>query len=202
MPSRLFSQHLHPLVTAKSEWKEIHNRKMSAITFWDKAKVNLITNVMHAGKSISDSTGTKTLPLALYNYRRWLGSLDHHDRQLHTYYPSHRNIKWHSALLISLLKIAVNNTWIVANQLQQQVSLKDVELAIIKHLSGSNTLRKDSFKPVAAKRYDHIDHWPESTTLGPCVHCLSNNKHSNSSYKCTKCKVRLHTLCFQQYHVK
>ena len=71
------------------------------------------------------------------------GSLDHHDRQLHTYYSSHRNIKWHSVLLLSLLKIAINNTWILINQLQhQQISLKDVEIAIIKHLTGSNTLRR------------------------------------------------------------
>ena len=32
MPSRLFSQHLHETL-AKSDWKEIHNREMSAITF-------------------------------------------------------------------------------------------------------------------------------------------------------------------------
>ena len=31
MPSRLFSQHLHTMV-AKSEWKEVHNKEMSAIT--------------------------------------------------------------------------------------------------------------------------------------------------------------------------
>ena len=157
---------------------------------------------MHAGKLIEDSTKTKKLPVALYHYRRWLGSLDHHDRQLHTYYPSHRNIKWHSALLLGLLKIAVNNTWILVNQLQYQTSLKDVEIAIIKHLSNSNTLRKDLFKPVSAMKYDHFDHWPESATKGPCVFCLSNNTHSNSSYQCTKCKVRLHVLCFQKYHLK
>ena len=188
----LFSQHLHPLVTAKSEWNEIHNTHMSVITFWDRTKVNLLTNVMHAGKLISNSTRTKALPMVLYHYRRWLGSLDHHDRQLHAYYPSYRNIKWHSALLLELLKIAVNNTWILINQLQdQEISLKDVEIAIVKHLTKSNTLRRDFFKPVSAIKYDHFDHWPEETNKGSCVVYLTTEKKSNTSYQCSKCKVKL-----------
>ena len=50
--------------------------------------------------------------------------MDHHDRQLHSYYPIHRNIKWHSALLLGLLKIAVNNTWTVARQQQPKAVTK------------------------------------------------------------------------------
>ena len=69
MPSRLFSQHLHETL-AKSEWKEIHNREMSAITFWNKAKVNLITNLMNGGKSMTSKSTTKVLPSALYYYYR------------------------------------------------------------------------------------------------------------------------------------
>ena len=37
-------------------WKEVHNREMSATTFWDKAKVNIITNLMVGSKPMqSDS---------------------------------------------------------------------------------------------------------------------------------------------------
>ena len=49
----------------------------------------------------------------------------------------------------------------MAKQQQFNLLLKETEQHIIKHLSSSNTLRKDSLKPVAALRYDHIDHWPE-----------------------------------------
>lgn len=200
-PSRLFSQYLHTMV-AKSEWAEVHNREMSATTFWDKAKVNILTNLMNGGKAMKSNSATKVLPAALFYYRKWLGSVDHHDRQLHAYYPMHRNIKWHNALLLGLLKIAVNNTWIVAKQQQPDLSLKEAEQHIVKHLSSSNTLRKDSLKPVAALRYDHIDHWPEEATKGRCVHCLSSDKKSNSSYQCSKCKVHLHVLCFKKYHLE
>ena len=70
---------------------------------------------MNGGKTMKSESTSKTLPAALYYYRKWLGALDHHDRQLHAYYPTHRNIKWHNAFLLSLLKIAVNNTWIINN---------------------------------------------------------------------------------------
>ena len=82
-----------------------------------------------------------------------------------------------------------------------QLSLKEVEIEIIKHLSNSKTLRKDHLKPGTAMRYDHTDHWPEEATKVSCVFCLSNDKHSNTVYKYSKCKVKLHTLCFKKYHV-
>ena len=157
---------------------------------------------MVGGKPIQNNSKTQTLPASLYYYRRWLGALDHHDRQLHAYYSKHRNIKWHCALLMALLKICVNNTWIVTNQLELKLSLKEVEEHIIKHLSGTYTLRQDTLKPVPALRYDHVDHWSESFKKGPCVLCLTDDKHSNTSYRCSKCKVRLHVLCFQKYHLE
>ena len=201
MPSRIFSQHLHTLIQ-KSQWQEIHNREMSAITFWDKAKVNLLTNIMNGGKSITNSSKTLTLPASLYYYRKWLGALDHHDRQLHAYYPNHKNFKWHNAFLNGILKIAVNNTWIIANELKMDLSLKEVEYLIIKHLTGSHSLRKDNLVPLTNLRYDHSNHWPISTKKGSCVHCKSNDKNSSSSYMCSKCNVRLHINCFKEYHTE
>lgn len=175
---------------------------MSATTFWDKAKVNILTNLMNGGKPMKSESNVKILPAALWHYRKWLGSVDHHDRQLHSYYPIHRNIKWHNAFLLGLLKIAVNNTWIVAKQYQPDLSLKDVEKDLIKHLSNSNTLRRDSLKPVAALRYDHFDHWPESAKKGYCALCLISGKKSDTSYQCSKCLVKLHVLCFKKWHLE
>ena len=80
--------------------------------------------------------------------------------------------------------------------------LKEVELEIIRHFSQSNTTRKDNAKSVTFIRFDHYDHWPEETNKGSCVLCLSTDKKSNTSYQCSKCKVKLHVLCFQKYHVE
>lgn len=138
MPSRLFSGHLHHRVV-KGKWNEVHNKEFSAITYHDKAKINLLTNLMLGGKSIYSPTSDKVLPAALYYYRQWLGAVDHHDRQLHLYWSMHRNLKWHSALLQALLKIAVTNTWVLANELQIQhkvLGLKEVTEAIIHHLAN------------------------------------------------------------------
>ena len=78
-PFQLFSQHLYTMV-AKFEWKEIHNRKVSATPFWDKAKVNIFTNLMNGGKSMKSNLKVKVLPAALYYYRKWLDSVNYHDR--------------------------------------------------------------------------------------------------------------------------
>jgi hypothetical protein len=204
MPSRLFSQHLHTGIE-KGEWRETHNKEFSALTYYDKAKINLLTNLMLAGKSIHSPTTNKVLPVALYYYRQWLGSVDHHDRQLHLYWPLHRNLKWHSALLQALLKIAVNNTWVMYNELNpndKYMGLKEVTKAIIHHLTKDTTLRRDTQRPLTLTRLDNKDHWPEKVKQGRCVQCQKVSKDSNTSYGCTKCKVHLHVECFMKYHLQ
>ena len=116
---------------------------MSTITFWDKVKVNFITNLMNGGKPM-----------------------------------------------------------FVVNQLDLSYTLKKTEQQIIRHLASLNALRKDEFKPVAAAKYDHLDHWSEEAIKGSCVLCLLSGKKSSTSYQYSKCKVHLHVLCFKKYHVK
>ena len=50
-------------MVAKSEWKEIHNREVSATTFWDKVKVNILTNLMNGGKAMKSNSNVKLLLL-------------------------------------------------------------------------------------------------------------------------------------------
>ena len=109
-PSYLFSQTLHDQISAKGDYASIHNRYFYAMSVKDKAKVNLLSNVMNLNKTIINSQTNQTLPLGFCWYQKWLGDLDHFDRWLHLYLTQHRNIKWTQALLSTLLKIAVNNT--------------------------------------------------------------------------------------------
>ena len=187
----------------KGEYKEIHNGHFSALTYYDKSKVNLLTNLMVADKLVSSDKSNKSIPIALYYYRLWLGSVDQHDRQVHQYWPHHKNLKWHSAFLMAILKIAISNTWIIYNYLHKSdkpFSIKDITSTIIKHLSGITTLRGDDNKPSELLKRDQINHWPESAKKNNCVQCLKVGKKSSTSYQCTKCNVHLHPLCFQKYH--
>ena len=63
-------------------------------------------------KPMKSNSAVKILPATLWHRRKWLSFVDYHDRQLHAYYLTHRNIKWHTVLPFSLLKITINNTWI------------------------------------------------------------------------------------------
>jgi hypothetical protein len=122
-PSMLFSLHLHDQLT-KGTCKEINNSRFSAISYYDKAKVNLITNLFVGNKIIRNQNGNKSLPKAIYFYRKWLGGVDHFDHWLHLYLQYHRNIKWTQALLNGLIKMAINNTHIIASSLGLTKSLK------------------------------------------------------------------------------
>lgn len=199
MPSYIFSDYLH-LNIKKQTWFGMNNSTMSAVTAFDKAKVNLLTNLFLGDTAIANAAGTKQIPQSLYYYRMWLGAVDHFDRQLHLYLSGHRNIKWHQALLGGLLKIAVNNTWVIYKELGHEITLKDTILAIIEYLGGDHSLRKEANRPAAFLRYDGLYHYPASASKQRCAQCLSNGTASNTSYKCSKCDVHLHPLCFETYH--
>lgn len=69
-PSFLFSNTLHNEIDTKGDFASIHNRQFSAMTYLDKAKVNLVSNILNMNKSIASSDNSKTLPLGIYWYRK------------------------------------------------------------------------------------------------------------------------------------
>lgn len=121
---------------------------------------------------------------------------------LHLYFPQQRNIKWTSALLIGLLKMTVNNTWIIARHFNKALTLKKVMIQLIKHLAGTDTLRKDDNRPRNIKKFGGMEHWPEETTKNRCRQCQSQKINSKTSYKCSTCNVHLHPTCMKAYHTK
>jgi hypothetical protein len=200
-PSIVFSRYLHVGLKQHS-WHIMNSRKVSAVSAYDKAKLNLLTNIFDGGIPILSSDGRKRLPQAMYFYRKWLGSVDHFDRMLHLYLFPHRNLKWHQALLPALLKIAVNNTWIIYNNLGNKASLKEVELEVIQHLSGDHTLRVGNTRPGLKRRHDGFGHWPTHDLKRPCAECRNSGTASNTSYSCERCNVHLHPTCMKLYHEK
>lgn len=199
-PSYLFSDYLHKKLV-KGDVHYIYNSQYSAISYYDKAKVNILTNYFRADQLVYNSSQSKQLPLGIYRYREFLGPVDHFDRQLHLYYPRTRNIKWTQALLRGLLKIAVNNTYIIAKEMNLCTSLKETELDIIDHLSGTHTMRQDSNRPTYQQRTTGFGHFPvKNPKAAPCAECKKGNKKSNTVYLCAICKVHLHAECFAGYH--
>jgi len=200
-PAFLFTNYLHETTLQKGQWCWTSSTRFSAVTWRDKAKLNLLTNLFIAGKSVSSkSDPSKSMPIAAYYYRAWLGNIDHFDCQLHNYLYSHKHIKWHQALLPALLKIAINNTWIIKKQLQPGITLKKVAVEVIDILENNHTLKKRS-RPISIARFDGMNHWMVlSQSSKPCVYCQKQNTRSNTSYICEKCNVFLHPKCSKLYH--
>ena len=201
-PAFLFSNHLHKDLD-KGEFTSINNRHFSAMTYYDKAKVNLITNLFNTNKTINSQENNKTLPLGIYRYRKWLGGLDHFDRWLHLYLIQHKNIKWTQALFSTLLKIAVNNTNIIAMAMNFSTNLKETILKIIQHLKGSYSVRQDANRPSYQRKRSKLGHFPTLLKSSKdCTHCMNENKRSKTKYMCDMCKVHLHPACWVEYHNK
>lgn len=198
-PTGLFSSYLHSRLQ-KKETNYVYNSKFSAISYFDKAKVNLITNYFRAD-IIKKINGFK-LPIGIHQYRSLLGPLDHFDRQLHLYFPEIRNIKWTQALLNGVFKIAVNDTNVIAQEKGFTDSLRSTELQLIDHLTQNYTWKNPSGRPSHKLRTTGWGHFPKKQTeTKRCVQCIKNGKKSNTTYICDICKVYLHPECMSEYHL-
>jgi hypothetical protein len=201
-PAFLFSHYLHQGLN-KGEFASVQNRQFSAMTFYDKAKVNLLSNVINTNKTINNSSNSKSLPLGIYWYRKWLGGLDHFDRWLHLYLMQHRSMKWTQVLLSTLLKIAVNNTHILAINMGFQTDLKQTTLDIIDHLKNSYSVREEAKRPAYQRRKSGWGHFPtEIEKSKDCAQCISMERRSKTTFKCPICEVPLHPKCWKEYHEK
>lgn len=199
-PAFLFLSYLHKEMK-KEDVYGIDNKNFSAISYYNKAKVNLITNLFDAFPFVKNQFD-QNIPKGIYEYRQYLGNVDHFDRWLHLYLQHHRNIKWTQALLNGLLKMAVNNTLIICIEKSLALELKTVTLEVINHLAGKHTTRKQ-FRSSKLKRTSGGEHFPEEVGRGSCIHCfIEKNIRSSTRFKCTTCKKYLHPKCWINYHSK
>ena len=174
----------------KGEWTYINNSNFSATTYSDKHKVNLLTNIFDGSKKVRVTNQNRDMPASIYWYRQWLGPIDHFDRLLHLYLWSHRNIKWTQALLSGVLKIAVNNTNIIAQQLNLTSNLRETELALIDHLAGDYSVRNTSSQVPFMVKKTGWGHFPERAFASSrCVYCKSQGKESKPAKKSSKSKA-------------
>ena len=181
--------------------KALNNSKFSAISYYHKAKVNLITNYFDAAKMVEDPHSKNLLPDGIYRYRQQLGSLDHFDRMLHLYLSRVRNIKWTSAFGNFLLKIAACLTYCIATSLMITSSLQETEDHLYTYLAGKATFRK--LPPLQRRISINVGsaHIPiRQQKKARCVQCQATGKDSSSIYKCRDCDIYLHVDCFEIYH--
>jgi hypothetical protein len=162
------------------------------------ARSNLIALAL---TEIGNNNNSKQLPAGIYWYRKWLGGLDHFDRWIHLYLHHHRSLKWTQVLLTTLLKIAVNNTNIIAINLGFQTDLKETTLAIVDWLRNSHSVRKDSHRPLHQRKKVGWGHFPSAAEKSSdCVHCQSKERRSKTKFICLLCLVHLHPKCWVEYH--
>ena len=104
------------------------------------------------------------------------------------------------SIVINLLKIAVNNTNIIATSMNIETDLKQTTLKIIDYLKGSYSVRKDGSRSVYQRRKKG-NHFPIKTTKSKdCTHCINQKKRSKTTFICDVCTVPLHPHCWKDYH--
>lgn len=133
------------------------------------------------------------------------------------YHIDRKNCKWYMRIVWWVLGVAVVNSWLLAKQHSNKISLMDFHsdvayglLMAKKPSSGCSSGKKRGrppvnnprpeeggskvrrMLPIADVRYDKVDHWPEYKKENKCALC----KIKKTSVFCTKCKINLCMIVF------
>lgn len=138
-------------------------------------------------------------------YNTHMGGVDLHDNGIANYRIGIAGKKWWWPLFINLIDSVVVNSWKLYNltntKKMSQLDFKSyIAVRLIKLAKPTNSNRNRPTSSVPNEmRLDNIGHITvksDSNSRRRCKVC-----HSTTVFTCQKCKVFLHTQCFQNYHL-
>lgn len=141
-------------------------------------------------------------------YRENKNYVDVHDQLVSLINNGHRIIKWPMAIFMQLFYSSIFNTWVITNKIQLYRQLKPISIIDVMYLLAKElaplTIRLRAISGCATHRYDGYQLMIRRVPIQhDCVYCRTEKaKRSKTSYFCTKCKVHLHSDCFEAFHTK
>ena len=146
-------------------------------------------------------------PDIISQYNQFMGGVDLHDNGISNYRINVRGKKWWWPLFINLVDSVVVNAWRIykmanKSKLSQLDFKSNIAVRLIKseEVETKNiNLGRPAGIPVPDEvRHDNVGHiilMGEDKARRRCKVCKSH-----TIYICGKCKVHLHTNCFEAYH--
>ncbi|CAG5033770.1 unnamed protein product [Parnassius apollo] len=222
---------------AKGQYKWRVKGNVSFLVWQDTKEVLLLSNAFHpkVGKTTvlrTQKDGTKqeiNCPLAIKEYTKRMGGVDHFDQIKSTYSVGRRSRRWWVRIFFFLLDTSITNAYLLYCQNKNATKLSNLEFRVSvarglisgfssrKRRSGSlvnyicrkkiaSENRQKAVHVVAEEvRFTNVgDHMPvESPSYKRCRMCSTKEKDKRSKVICEKCKVPLCiTPCFTAFHRK
>lgn len=153
-------------------------------------------------------------PSCIVMYNQYMGGVDRLDENISKYRIGIRGKKWYWQMLAFPINVSVNNAWILYRlttmgkdkPLDLLSFTREITLTYLKKYSSRTTLGRPLHYKVGAVdkrvtadvRFDNeghmIDKNEKQTRCGQCK--------KNTTMKCIKCGVALHSKCFVPFHSK
>lgn len=127
-----------------------------------------------------------------------MGGVDLLDRFISMYRPTIQGKKWYWPLFLNCISMVTVAAWRLHVHVNENSSLDLLEFTR-SVVSGLLTKSKKTIPGPAGKRIqnknDGLHHAVNAEKQGRCVHCKKNTVK-----KCFQCNIRLHPMCFLEYH--
>lgn len=194
-PSALFAQGLQQLVKDQGSWlsKYSPDGTIMALHFFDRKRVNILSNSYD--DSITTSKSKDTKPMAIQMYNQIMGGVDLFDQFMHTN-PSfpHKKYKYTRAIFFASINMILTNCFLIQRcqcENKKKFSKKCFLIKIVKQFCKKNEIsNKEKLTHLPYKRKKG------KSRYGHCVNC-----HSNTPIICLGCeRVHLCPDCFVEWH--
>ncbi len=193
------------------------NSGITIVRYKDNNIVTIASNrsgVLPLGKARRWSQAEKkrieiAQPACVQEYNTYMGGVDRFDQNLAAYRVAIRMKKWYWQLIMYPLNASMNNAYQLyrltpCGKEKTSMDFLGFIRSVVQTYIGKYTQRHPLGRIPQSKRkrvpdavrLDGKDHFPlSSTTQIRCAEC-----HKNTTKKCSKCNVGVHTNCFKKFH--
>ena len=138
-------------------------------------------------------------PLCFYQYNQDMGGVDLLDKFISQYRPTIQAKKWYWPLFVNCIEMLTVAAWRLHVTVQASPRLEFLEFirSVVAGLLKNAT--RSSFSGPSGRRIMNKSagqhHSVNAESQGRCANCKKNTVK-----KCQECGVRLHPMCFCDYH--
>ena len=187
--------------------KSVLQGNVIAFVWRDKREVRMVTNIDGYGMRLVETRrGKIPKPIAVIKYNEFMKGVDKGDQFSSYYIYDHRYLRWWKRIFITIIDIAVMNSFILFKETMKS-SLTQLAFRehIIKEIFHLSTFQKNPLLYAPGVKRLSTEHDMGTRKQKNCSVCSTTNARVTTTFYCMQCEVNvcptpcwkiLHTLLF------
>lgn len=188
----------------RGEYKSLKNGNILCIIWQDTKLVRMMSNIDSSQEII---IGDRKKPEMVRKYNLYMGGVDKGDQFSSFYNNENRLVKWWMRIFISLLDIALMNSFILFSDMKSkkmpQIEFREyiIKSYLTNYYNSRNQTKKLIYPTITSSFTNGKQHYLKKRVQRNCCICSTSDFRKTTVYYCVACDKNVHPeKCFYILH--